>query len=186
MALPRPRKRTGPKGPDGLTDWQRERIEADFRRFHKRLKPIKPMVSIRNLSPELFTLAVELDVRLCEYRDVVGYVGISHWGITRNGIPQTIIDADGKEIWNPSLQHLSACADRSQKAVIETMTKIDKRVAITGGDKTLKSRSNGLKRCPWLRQLDWLHSIWWEDERDAWGRNWGQLDFRHEARDRRD
>lgn len=162
------RMREGPKGADGLTDWQRERIATDVRRFHTRLKPVKPMVSIRNLSPAFLRMAIELDVRLCEYRDKQGMAGVIHWGMNRNGIPTTIIDANGKTIGNPDIERIYEVVEQSWKDTHKTRDKIRAAVAITGGDRTLKTRSENLTFCPWLRQLDWLQSAWWEDERDGW------------------
>lgn len=169
MATPaQVRMREGPKGADGLTAWQRERIATDVKQFHERLKPVKPMVSIRNLSPAFLRMAIELDVCLCEYRDKQGAAGVIHWGIHRNGIPSTIIDASGNEIANPDIERIHEVVEQCWNTTQKAIGKISAAVAVTGGDKTLKTRADNLGLCPWLRQLDWLQSAWWEDERDGW------------------
>jgi len=155
-------------GPDGLTDWQRARIASEVQSFYRREKLVKPFASIRNLSPEFQGMAIELDVILADYRDKAGRCAIIHWGMHRNQIPQTVIDAGGKTVPNPDIEAVLDIGRAAMGDVAAMLDTIRQTIAITGGDRTLKSRADYIRGCPYFRQLDWVHSAWWQDERANW------------------
>jgi len=169
VSRPDPRPRRGPDtGPDGLTERQRSRIEAEVAAYFTRMKPAKPMVAVRNLSPAFLELAIALDVALCEMRDAYGRERLIAWGLYRNGIPGAVFDADGHEVSHPGLHRVWTDARKTWDRCIALIDKIERTPVVGGGDRTLKARARDLRGCNFLRQLDWLHSAWWYDTRAAW------------------
>jgi hypothetical protein len=58
-------------GPDGLTNWQRDKLAYLERIYDGRDPAIKPMAAVKGVSPKYQRMAIDLDVALAEYRHIV-------------------------------------------------------------------------------------------------------------------
>ena len=143
-----------------LTPFQREKLDYMRSVVSGRLKPMKPMVSINNLSPEFMRLAIELDVALCEYRDIATYAYGVMTGCQTHGIRHFIKNEEGHTeviAWVEQLYEARSSALSKAHGVIIA---IEKTKAVTGGDRRLKKLAPTLRCCQDYRQLDGYRLSW--------------------------
>ncbi len=156
------------KGPDGLTDWQRDKLAYYEVIFDQRQPPIRPMASVAGLSPAFARMAIKLDVALCEYRHVASYDHRIHVGVDHHEIPQSIVDATGTEIINPFLHRMFEAQEKAYLTVARLIRKIEESKPITRGDRMVRKRANSLRNCNGFHQLEGYDDWWVYARRTSW------------------
>lgn len=149
-----------------LSAWQRTDIDAAVASWRRHMKHAKPMVAVRNMSPAFLELAIELDIRLAEFRDRYGRWHLLMRHCERNGMPQEQRHKSGHRVPVPELQRIDNLARASSEAVAKAIREIQGTKAIRHGDRVLKKKSADLQGRNWFRQLDWLHILYDQDYRE--------------------
>lgn len=152
--------------PVGMTEWKRNQIAEAVASYDRHLKLPKPMVAIRNLSPEFLELAIRLDTLLGEFRDKYGRARLLRRHCERRGVPMEQLNSRGETGPVPELERIEKIGDAAYHAVVAMIGTIEKTKAVRYADRNLKKRAGELLLCPWFRQLDWLHELYDQDNGD--------------------
>jgi hypothetical protein len=166
-----PRKRgaaTATNEPDGLTDWQRRKVAYMASVYQRRFAPMKPMTSIRGLSPAFSRLAIRLEVALAEYRDVAGEEVLLRKGFRHHGIPDAVIDAGGRAKSHVLLAQAFDAERAAKTKVHGILTQLRETPPIKHGDRRLQAYAPNIQNCNFYRQLDWAYDDWVYSRRTSW------------------
>ncbi len=148
----------------GSTEWNRERLDKAVAYYHRHLKAAKPMVAVRNMSPQFLEMAIELDVRLAEYRDKVGRFKLLMRYCERSRLQVLRKTSSGRTELVPELREIEIRCEALNDTIPNMIRNIEKTKAIRHGDRVLKKRAAELGNDNWWRQLDWLHVMFVEDQ----------------------
>lgn len=152
----------------GSTQWNRECIDRAVAHYHRHTKAVKPMVAVKNMSPQFLDMAIELDVLLSDYRDKVGRFQLLLRYFKRNGVKIERKSASGRVEWLPELREIEARCGVLNSEIGAMIRKIETTKATRHGDRVLKKRAADLGLDHWWRQLDWLEVMFAED---SWERS---------------
>lgn len=147
-----------------LSAWQQSQIDDAVASYRRHMKPAKPMVAVRNMSPAFLEMAIQLDVLLAEYRDKYGRWHLLMRRCERNGLPQEQRHRSGQKVPVPELQRIMNLAREAQDAVGRMIRTIESTKAVRYGDRVLKKKATDLRCCNWFRQLDWLYVLYDQDQ----------------------
>lgn len=147
----------------GSTEWNRMHIERAVANYNEHLKAAKPMVAVKNLSPQFLEMAIDLDVRLSEYRDKVGRFQLLMRYCERVGLKTIRTNSSGRTELIPELQSIEIRCRALSDTIPELIRRIEKTKAVRHGDRVLKKRAADLGLDHWWRQLDWLEVMFAED-----------------------
>ena len=103
--------------PAGMTEWKRKLINDAIVVYCPNVKAAKPMVAIRNLSPEFLELAIKLDVLLADYRDKYGRAWLLRRYCERRGVPTQQQDRLGRMSPVPELERIEKIAKKACDAI---------------------------------------------------------------------
>jgi hypothetical protein len=148
-------------GAEGLTDWQRRKMEyiADtVRMIRASEKPLKPMTSIRGLSPAFLEVAIRLDEALAEFRDVASCDALILAGMKVHGIPMRPTSLDGTPVAASLRSELLVLVRKARRKAHKIIEEIEATKTVVNADKRLKAHARKLRCCNWYRQLDWYYN----------------------------
>lgn len=152
----------------GSIERNRERIDKAIAYYHRHLKAVKPMVAVKNLSPQFLEMAIQLDVRLAEYRYKVGRFQLLMRLCERMRLQIERKSSSGRIELIPELREIEIRCAALSDTIPEMIRKIEKTKAIRHGDRVLNECAAELGNDHWWRQLDWLEVMFagerWERE----------------------
>ena len=147
----------------GMTEWKRRLVADAVASYHRHLKPPKPMVAIRNLSPEFLELAISLDTLLADYRDKFGRAWLLRRYCERKGVPMEVTDRLGRTLPHPELERIERIAEQASAAIPEMIRTIENTKAVRYADRNLKKRAGELRNDHYWRRLDWVEILYEHD-----------------------
>lgn len=147
-------------GPDGLTDWQRDKLAYFERIYDGRDPAIKPMASVKGMSPKFQRMAVDLDVALGDYHHLISYKDRILRGVRHHGIPETLPD-DGSYLKSqPFLARIYEDEEAGLHRCSRLIEKIELAKAVTRGDRTLRRNVKYLRGCNGFFQHEAFDDSW--------------------------